>query len=946
MLNVVHQNMQGLTGKELELSLFMENYDVQVLCLTEHWLKEHEVAFINDDFYTVQSAFVRKSAIRGGSLILVSNKLKCKQRLDLVNLSIERTIELSCVELERYLVICVYRPPSGDFTRFESVMEDLLNKLKSSNKSIILCGDFNVNILDVTPLSIRFLNLFRSFNLVNLFFEPTRITASSSTCLDNMFSDCVAEDKLVLSDLSSDHCGLIASFPMPLKKKPRKIECRPHTASRCNKFKNNVALKVTPSIVEHETPNEIYKALFDVVQNEYQSIFKSKTINIKGPSVGFNQWATPGIYKSRARLYELYGLKQYRFDTTFLEYVKNYSKLFKKICIIAKSKFLSETIKNSNNKVKATWKIINNETGKSVKQDNHLEIMVGNKLVNKAADVAEAFNEYFASIPIATTRSLSSSPSKAEDLLHSSVSKCGNVFSFEHVTPRDVVNVFNSLKSKNTGDYWGISIKLLSNIIDIVAPCLAVTFNKCVDLGTFPDLMKSSKVIPLFKSGSKNDIGNFRPISILPAFSKIFEKLILKQLLVHFNLNKLLHNDQYGFTKGRSTTDAGVALLKHIFNAWEKAQNAIGVFCDLSKAFDCVHHDTLLRKLRHYGVQNEALNVIDSYLQNRFQCVDVNGAKSSGLPVRLGVPQGSILGPFLFLVYINDLPYYLKSFCDVVLFADDTSLIFKVDRNRHDFDDVNSALSMVTDWFTTNNLVLNAKKTKIIKFALPNVRNLGPNIILANQELETADSAVFLGITVDSKLQWGLHISSLAGRLSSAAYAVRKVRQFTDVDTARLVYFSYFHSVMSYGILLWGKAADIQNIFVLQKRAVRAIYQLGARVSLRDFFKEIGILTVASQYIFANILYIRQNIHLYTKNSDIHNFNTRNKHKLRAPFHRLHKVHNSFVGLGITFYNKLPSSFLDLPFNEFKAKVKSNLCLKAYYSINDYLDDKNSWSLS
>ena len=457
--------------------------------------------------------------------------------------------------------------------------------------------------------------------------------------------------------------------------------------------------------------------------------------------------------------------------------------------------------------------------------------------------------------------------------------------------------------------------------------------------------MKSSKVIRLFKSGNKNNVDNFRPISILPAFSKIFEKLILKQLLRHFNLNSLLHDEQYGFTKGRSTTDAGVALMKLIFNAWENSQNAFGVFCDLSKAFDCVHHDTLLRKLRHYGVQNEALNVINSYLHNRLQCVDVNGVKSSQLPFQLGVPQGSILGPFLFLVYINDLPFYLKGICDVVLFADDTSLIFKVDRNRQDFDDVNSALSMVTDWFTTNNLVLNAKKTKCIKFALPNVRNLGPNIVLNKVVLETVDSAVFLGITVDAKLQWASHVSSLAGRLSSAAYAVRKVRQYTDVDTARLVYFSYFHSVMSYGILLWGKAADIQNIFVLQKRAVRAIYQLGARVSLRDFFKDIGILTVASQFIFANILYIRQNLHLYSKNSDIHNINTRNKDKLRVPFHRLHKVHNSFVGLGITFYNKLPSSLLDLPFNAFKTKVKSNLCSKAYYCINDYLNDKESWSL-
>ena len=937
--------MQGLSGKELELSLFIEKYDVQVLCLTEHWLKNHEVLFVNNNNYSVQSAFVRKDAIRGGSLIIVSNELKCKERLDLTKLSVERTAELSCVELERYIIICVYRPPLSDFNLFESVMEDSLNKIKSSKKSVIVCGDFNVNILEASPISNRLLNLFKSYNLNNLFFAPTRITASSSTCLDNIFSDCDATNKLVISDLTSDHCGQIASFTNTLCNKPHKIECRPFTSSRCIRFKNNIESKIKPSILEYTNPNEIYGALFHVVNKDFQTTFKTKTVSIKNTLAPFNQWATLGIYKSRTRLYELYAMKQYKFDAPFLNYVRTYSKLFKKVCNMAKAKFISEKIKNSANRVKTTWNVINNETGRSVIRENQIEIIDSNKLINKASDVARVFNTFFTNIPMSTTRCLDSSQTAAEYLLRTSVSECSVLFKFEHVSPQDVITIFKSLSQKNTADFWGISVKLISYIIDIVAPYLATTFNRCIDSGVFPDLMKYSKVIPLFKSGDKSDTGNYRPISILPAFSKIFEKLILKQLLRHFNLNSLLHSEQYGFTKGRSTTDAGVALLKHIYNAWEKSQNAIGVFCDLSKAFDCVHHDTLLSKLRHYGVRNRALGVINSYLYHRVQCVDINGAKSAGLTIQLGVPQGSILGPFLFLVYINDLPYHLKGICDVVLFADDTSLIFKVDRNRQNFDNVNTALSQVTHWFTVNNLVLNAKKTKCIKFTLPNVKNLGPKIILDSNVLETVDSTVFLGITVDKNLQWAAHISCLAGKLSSAAYAVRKVRQLTDVDTARLVYFSYFHSVMSYGILLWGKAADIANIFILQKRAVRAIYQLSARDSLRDIFKDIGILTVASQFIFANLIYIKQNINLYTKVSDVHNISTRNRHKLCVPYHRLHKVHDSFGGLGIRIYNKLPNSLLDIPFNSFKNKIKMILIQKAYYTLNDYLDDRNSWPL-
>ncbi|KAI8423332.1 hypothetical protein MSG28_014346 [Choristoneura fumiferana] len=268
-------------------------------------------------------------------------------------------------------------------------------------------------------------------------------------------------------------------------------------------------------------------------------------------------------------------------------------------------------------------------------------------------------------------------------------------------------------------------------------------------------------------TGSSSDPGNFRPISVLPVLSKVFEKIMLNQLLRHFNVNNLLHSQQFGFTKGRSTTDAAASLMKYIYDAWENSQDAIGIFCDLSKAFDCVEHETLIRKLQHYGLSAKALNLVKSYLSQRIQKVDINRTQSAGSAVKLGVPQGSILGPFLFLVYINDLPHLLEQKCNIVLFADDTSLIFKVNRQQEDPTHINETLAEALNWFTANNLLLNAAKTNI----------------------------------------------------------------------------------MSYGMLIWGKAADIETIFILQKRAVRSIYNLGSRDSLRERFKEINILTVASQYI-------------------------------------------------------------------------------------------------
>ncbi|CAH2218019.1 jg27644 [Pararge aegeria aegeria] len=282
------------------------------------------------------------------------------------------------------------------------------------------------------------------------------------------------------------------------------------------------------------------------------------------------------------------------------------------------------------------------------------------------------------------------------------------------------------------------------------------------------------------------------------------------KLLSYFHKYDLLHVKQFGFTRGRSTIDTGVELIHNIFEAWEESHDALGVFCDLSKAFDCVVHETLVRKLHHYGIQGVALDLISYYLRDRVQMVDVNGKRSNGSFAKIGVPQGSILGPFLFLIYINDLLYLVKDNHGIVLFADDTSLMFKIKRRELALDDVNNYLAKVVQWFEANNLVLNENKTKCIKFTLPNVKHVKTTILLNNEELNPVDTTVFLGITLDAKLQWGPHVNNLSNRLSSAAYAVKKIRHLTDIETARLVYFSYFHSIMSYGILLWGNAADTE----------------------------------------------------------------------------------------------------------------------------------------
>jgi len=271
--------MQGLSGKELELELFNKKHNVHVLCLTEHWLRVSELAS-NNACYSIGSAFCRKKANHGGAMIIVSNIIKCKNRKDINNLSIERCIEISCVELEQFIVLCVYRPPLSEFNLFESTMDDVLGKLMKSCKNIIVCGDFNVNLLECSGNNTRLVSLFASFGLRHLFLEPTRITSHSATCLDNIFCNCEYLHKDIFSELPSDHCGQKATFAMNMPKITSKFSCRPITQNGLKQFESVVANRVTSLDHALGDPNELYHSLLNIIESEHKSIFKIKTFKL------------------------------------------------------------------------------------------------------------------------------------------------------------------------------------------------------------------------------------------------------------------------------------------------------------------------------------------------------------------------------------------------------------------------------------------------------------------------------------------------------------------------------------------------------------------------------------------------------------------------------------------------------------------------------------------
>ena len=320
------------------------------------------------------------------------------------------------------------------------------------------------------------------------------------------------------------------------------------------------------------------------------------------------------------------------------------------------------------------------------------------------------FLKIFLKIP-KSSKSFSSVLSKTPSIMDSCF--------FQLTTPIEIINIVNELNSSKSAGFDEISTFLLKCVISYIAEPLSYVLNLALNNGIFPKKMKLAKVCPIFKAGDKSDFSNYRPISLLSSFSKIFEKVIATRIISFIEKHSIISLSQYGFRKKHSTYMAIMKLHEAISEAIDNNEYCIGIFIDLSKAFDTLNHTILLEKLNYYGIRGCANNLIKNYLQNREQYVQFNNCTSSKKSIEYGVPQGSILGPLLFILYINDIVNVSKVL-RFILFADDTNILYSNRNLSQLVHVVNCELDLLSTWFKANKLSLNVKKTNFMLFGHKN----------------------------------------------------------------------------------------------------------------------------------------------------------------------------------------------------------------------------------
>lgn len=867
----------------------------------------------------------------GGVSLYVSDVYSSSLILDLC--CTDQSLECVAVEISypngNYFCASIYRPPKGNIPNFIEKLNNMLCFIsQKSYKNIYIFGDWNIDLLKHKTNSINneFVTLMYSNYCFPLITKPTRVCETGATLIDNIWSTDVDSNfkNIILYSDTSDHFPVLSYFSRTQGNtelaKNNIIKTRIYSKTATDKFVQDVSNLSWNNVYDLNCVNEAFDMFSDPFTTSFMNNFPLKNQTRSNKNL-LSPHITPAFKKSISEKKRLERLAA-KWPLSFREKYKTYRNQLTKLLKIAKNKYYKDDLKENQGNGRATWRTINHILGKPKHTSRNETIILNNESTN----AAETFNQYFLKIG-----SHNINDEEYPYNAHLNYLKDPPNFSFylSPVTENEIKSLLNSFKPTSPG-YDDIPPKLLRLTSEFIAAPLCYTINLSFKTGIFPSKLKIAKVTPIYKTGDVKETNNYRPISILLAFSKIFEKCIASRLTNYLESNNLLTDSQHGFRQNRSTETALLQFTSNIYKSLNDKNLVAGIFLDLSKAFDSLNHTILIDKLRNIGIRGLPLQLFSNYLTDRKQTVYCNNEYSSFGTICHGVPQGSVLGPILFLVYINDI-IYASQRGKYVIFADDTNVLYSARNSNNLHALVTEECKSILKWIKVNKLKLNINKSKLIIFQNRSVVTNFHPVIFGDQPMERVAYTNFLGVIVDEYLNWKMHIQSVCLKLSKICGIIYRIRHQLTKEAMVCIYYSLCYPHITYCLSVWGCTwpSYLVNVSIAQKRILRTIYFKGKYETTEPIYAELNLLNFYSIHKYFLLLTIFKSINVQINNSPIfcrtaHGLNTRGQSvNLVCPPARVTLFQNSILYNGPKTWNSLSGQLKSINnLDAFKRNIK------------------------
>ena len=933
-------NIRSLNKNFNKLVTLIENLDFkpQIISVSETWINNSRPFLYNLEGYTFinQPSEVKVGGagffIKDEIQYIISQEFKIKlHKCDNI------WITVSLPKNNKIVIGSIYRNPDYNFQDFQDKFIQTIEKLNNKNTTYLIGGDLNIDLMKKTTKIEQYLIETESLGCIQTVAHPTRIQINTtSSLIDHIYTSLLNHEihTELISHEVSDHLPVI-SFIEGFKGHRQPIVrgwIRDEKKFNCEQFLKDLERDLHLAFTMQESANDTWNLFENIYLNVLNKHAPFKLQSKKKAKHNINPWFTKRLQKTYSRKQKLFRKFLRRKTVNNWNSFKRIRNKLNREMKQTKQNFFRQKISQNKSNSKKLWNTLNDivqlRKGKSISTITLAKSPNDN--TDDPYEVSNIFNEHFSTVGQRLSKKLENPSSDHKISPTSNIKQSQKSFFLQPITEKEVKLYIQMLNINKASKSDSIPTKYIKFSSKIISSFLMKIFNQCMSQGVFPDKLKTAEIIPIFKKGNKTNPSNYRPISLLSAFSKIFERHIYVQIHQFLTKHKLLYRNQYAFREF-STTDAAVSQIsEQISSKIEDGLVTCATFVDLAKAFDTIDFKILTNKLHSYGIRGLPAKLISNYLSNRKQNVTLNGKKSKTANIKCGVPQGSILGPLLFLIYINDLPNSTQM--DVKLFADDACFI-QYNQNFTDLEKTtNMELAKVDNWMKTNKLTINYDKTNYIIFTKQD-KNVEFKLQMNSNTIQMVQETKYLGVIIDANLNWKSQIQTVKTKLSRACYIMSKIKHYVDSGTLKMIYYSLIFPHINYCVCVWGGVADyiLKPLIILQKRAIRIITKSDYKAHTAPLFKQLKILNFDSIYTLslANIFHkIQHDKILGTFNlkklDQIHQYETRlatsNNYYSNSFTTNLGK--NTFIAAGIRKWRNIPTKIKSLPNHLFKTEMK------------------------